>query len=159
MLSRVEAEAGHGFVVVSIETLPYVHGPFRCPHAGRFQQIEREHPELFSAEIGKRWYQELTHEQRVVCEYHQADWRSIADASVRVLDQAALGIGKGDLTATCAEQGLVGQDLVWLLSLFADPILWRPGAQCLENGQHRLCAARAAGAERVAVDTEGVPAS
>ncbi len=140
-----------GFEVIAVADLPLAHLPSSCAHYDRFADLEVAHSAEPEAALRRLWHQSLTAEDCAACEYHQADWLAIAAASVAVLESAAAS--KRDLVATCADQALPPEDLFWLMSLFEHPIMWRRGADGVENGQHRVCALRAAGAPSVAVDT------
>ena len=148
---------GESFAAVPITAFPFAHGPFRCPHYERFCELARACDGASDSVIGARWHLTLTANDIAACEFHDADWRSIAAASVAVLKAAGPRATFDDLIAACEQQGLPKAELLWLYWLFADPIHWRPGSPCVTNGQHRLCALRAAGAEHVAADTSGHP--
>lgn len=149
-LSAVES-----FVAVPVDAFPFAHGPFKCPHYERFCELERSNPDAPEGVVGEQWFQTLTAADFAACEFHEADWRTIAATSVAILTDAEADVSKRDLSGACADYGLPGRDRNWLFLMFAEPILWRPGSPCVENGQHRLCALRAAGAESVVADTEG----
>jgi hypothetical protein len=145
--------AAAGFEIVAVADLPLAHLPSSCAHFGRFMELEIAHSDEPESVVRALWHQSLTPEDYAACEYHQADWLAIADASIAVLESVA--DSKRDLVVACADQALPSDDLYWLMSLFADPIMWRRGGDGVENGQHRVCALRAAGAASVAVDTGG----
>jgi hypothetical protein len=115
------------FAVVPVAAFPFAHGLFRCDHR-RSGDLD-------------------------MCSYHRPDWRLIADASVTAAELAGAGADVDALLAACDGMDLLDDERQWLYSLFAYPIVWRPGAEEVTNGQHRLCALRAAGAERVVADT------
>jgi hypothetical protein len=138
-----------------VVALPFAHGPFRCPHNQRFLDLARMYDDLERTVVGAHWYLTLTPEDFAQCPFHQCDWRKVADTSVAIIDSLAPGATRDDLIAACSEQDLQGQELEGLLSLFTFPIDWTPGTPSVTNGQHRLCALRAAGAEECVVDTDG----
>ncbi|MGA9314513.1 MAG: hypothetical protein WBV77_07790 [Solirubrobacteraceae bacterium] len=146
---------GKSFSVVPVTAFPFAHNPFRCPHYERFCNLERACAEAPDGVVGKRWHLTLTGDDLAACEFHEADWCSIAEASVAALRNAGPRATKANLRAACSEQKLPRDDALWLYWLFADPIDWRPGEPNVTNGQHRLCALRAAGAQFVAADTRG----
>jgi hypothetical protein len=149
--------SGASFAAVPVTAFPFAEDPFRCPHHNRFCELERAFGDAPDGVAGAQWHLTLTAEDFAACEYHRVDWRAIADASVAVLNTAGPRATKDGLVAACGKQGLPADETLWLYWLFAEPIDWRPGSSCVNNGQHRLCALRAAGAERVAADTSGYP--
>jgi hypothetical protein len=148
---------GESFAIVPVTAFPFAHRPFRCTHYERFCELERACADAPAGVVGKRWHMTLTDEDFAACEFHEADWRLIAEASVVALRSAGPRATKADLHATCSEQALPRDEALWLYWLFADPIDWRPGEPSVTNGQHRLCALRAAGAQFVAADIGGCP--
>jgi hypothetical protein len=85
--------------------------------------------------------------------YHQADWRKVAALSVAVLARMQEGQRRGKaLKAIASRFQLSDLDQLELLCLFADPIHWGFGAAGLDNGQHRVCALKKAGAELCVVE-------
>lgn len=82
------------------------------------------------------------------CTYHQANWRRIADESVRIITEL------GQQPASAYERAARASDLPeddcrWLVSLFSWPI--KIGQATLSNGLHRSCALRLSGAAKAAV--------
>jgi hypothetical protein len=146
---------------VPVSALPFAHGPFRCPHKERFDEIAGfyEGADADDADdatvVGAHWFLTLAADDFERCEYHDRDWSQIAAASVAVLEAIGPQGSREDMRASCARQKLSADDGQALLSLFADPIIWTPGSSTLTNGQHRTCALRAAGAEFCVVDTGG----
>lgn len=141
------------FVAVPVAEFPFAHRPSRCPHHERFCEVARACGEVSEGVVGARWHLTLTAEDFAACEFHGADWLSIAAASVAVLKAAGPTATSDDLAEACEEQGLAKKELCWLYSLFEEPIHWYPGSPSVTDGQHRLCALRAAGAEFVAAET------
>ena len=93
-------------------------------------------------------YQGLTAADRTSCRYHNAEWRAIADESVRILEQ--LGHCDTERYIEAARRSSLGDiDRRCLVSLFGDPI--RVGGGAYSNGQHRGCALRFSGAGRAAI--------
>jgi hypothetical protein len=146
---------GEHLRVLPVTALPFPHGPFRCPHNQRFLHLARTYDDLERTVVGAHWYLTLSSEDFAQCPFHQCDWRKVADTSVAILDSLATNATHDDLVAACSEQALLKQELEGLLSLFTFPIDWTPGSPTVTNGQHRLCALRAAGAEQCVVDTDG----
>jgi hypothetical protein len=128
------------FVAVPVNAFPYAHAPFRCDAHLPSDPHRHQRPGV----IG-----DPTH-----CGYHRSvDWLKLADRSVAALEQAGSRASFDALVAACDWGELSGGESQWLYWLFADPITWRPGAERVTNGQHRLCGLRAAGARRVVADT------
>jgi hypothetical protein len=146
---------GEHLQALPVAALPFPHGPFRCPHNQRFLELARTYDDLERTVVGAHWYLTLSPEDFARCPFHQCDWRKVADRSVAILDSLAPDATHDDLVAACSEQDLQEQELEGLLSLFTFPIDWTPGSPSVTNGQHRLCALRAAGAEKCVVDTNG----
>jgi hypothetical protein len=124
--------------IVSVAVLPFAHAPFRCeaPFSG-------DDPRRTDGIIG----------DTRLCSYHQPNWRRIADASVAARKQTGPWPTSDALLSALSFDGLSTSDREWLYWLIADPIVWRPGADRVTNGQHRICALRAADVPRVIVDT------
>jgi hypothetical protein len=140
---------------VPVTALPFPHGAFRCPHHQRFLGLARLYDDLDRTVAGAHWYLTLTSDDFAQCPFHQCDWRKVADISVAILESLTPTATHDDLMVACAAQALPKQEVEGLLSLFTFPIDWTPDSPTVTNGQHRLCALRAAGAERCVVDTNG----
>ncbi|MHB1526757.1 MAG: hypothetical protein ACYCZN_10845 [Candidatus Dormibacteria bacterium] len=162
LLERVAALGGwvsdpiprHVFRAIPVGELPPPHAPFRCAHSNRYDQIlvrlgSQEGDDLVDRELraGMLFLQSLTEADLAVCSWHQADWRSIANQGVAVLEE--LGARDDKDYEEAARKRLRGQDRGLLESLFRDPILVGRGGYT--NGQHRGCALRFSGAERAVV--------
>jgi hypothetical protein len=144
------------FEPVSVTELPFPHNPFKCAHFDRFRGLDtkaRRDRFRLSALESKREVEQpfiasLTADDIAHCPYHQADWKRIADESIRIID----GLGRANTFAhwlAAAQSGLPDRDRRWLESLFADPI--RISKDTYTNGQQRGCALRFSGATRAAV--------
>jgi hypothetical protein len=144
------------FEAVNARGLPPFRGPFRCAHSARFKRMEEEaegpHKTRLTfrdeQRLGREFTDALTEDDRGSCHYHQADWKEIADESVRIITE----FGQQDVSTyerAAGESRLRGRDLEWLKSLFYDPIKVYDGEY--GNGQHRGCALRFSGADRAAV--------
>jgi hypothetical protein len=154
-----DTSAEQCFEVVRVDALPYAHQPYQCRHAGRFDAAaggpEHLHWTEHAVAQGRLFYESLTPADFKSCHYHRADWHKIALASIHVL---AIGPdGAGDFLAACRavikHRRLRRRDQGWLISLFTEPIDWHPGLVTVTNGQHRICALRAAGAAECVVRT------
>jgi len=145
------------FQPVEVRRLPLFHAPFKCAHAVRFERFLRGAQQLSmtsdEAELvaGAQFYTSLSSGDFEVCDFHDGNWSQIAEASIELL--ANLSTFDPDAIGTRADAAFPGKgtDAAWLASLFWDPIVWRDGQSTVTNGQHRLCAIRASGAQRVIV--------
>jgi hypothetical protein len=141
------------FEAVNVRDLPPFHNPSRCAHFNRFRCMEdRAKGPLWSHDdelrIGQQFIATLTSEDVTACPFHEANWRGIADESVKIIN----GLGPQDARTyqQAAERSdLWGADLRGLVSLFKDPIRVDGGSYV--DGQHRGCALRFSGAARAAV--------
>ena len=144
------------FTALPVGELPVPHGPYSCRHSDRFKEIQaRCSDNAMSREekeqtVGKEFLSTLSRTDLSRCRYHKADWKRIADESVRIIEQ----IGKADPEQYLQEvkrSKLRKRDKGWLDSLFRDPIF--VGGDSFTNGQHRGCALRFSGAQRAAIVT------
>ncbi len=147
--------------------LPFAHNPFKCAHAERFVAPAADASDDAAwMQAGAEFFEQLGPADFASCLYHQGDWRRIAAAAVEVVDASPPGgpydaalavVGR---TRTLFEprswlsQRLSRQEVLWLRFLFHDPIAYRPGAARVVNGQHRVCALRAAGASECPVASD-----
>jgi hypothetical protein len=144
------------FEAVKVTDLPAPHGPFRCQHRDRFDLIykrERAGAESWheaARRAGRLFLASLTAADLKACSYHDADWKAIADESVRIIESLGRR-DREDYDAEAERSTLAEEDRRWLVSLFAAPIVI--GADMYTNGQHRGCALRYSGADRAAVVT------
>ncbi|MHB8190671.1 MAG: hypothetical protein ACYDHP_09695 [Ferrimicrobium sp.] len=145
------------FEAMLVAKLPPPHGPSRCKYKDRFDQIannigaEADGSSHDDLEAGRRFLATLTPEDRASCQYHRANWKAIADESVRILEQ----LGRCDqenYKARAELSDLDDEDRRWLVSLFDDPI--RADEDEYSNGQHRGCALRFSGASRAAIHVD-----
>lgn len=146
------------FEALPVDQLPPPHNPSRCRHIDRFRQIadEQNTPEgrrwlEHDLEVGRAFLTTLTPDDLRHCPFHDADWRAIADASVRIIET----LGRCDTdeyAAAASDTPLRRNDREWLVSLFSDPIFI--GGGTYTNGQHRGCALRFSGAKRAAIATD-----
>lgn len=146
------------YQTIAVGDLPPPHLPFRCAFAGRFQEMKDQlgDRELTNAEIvalGNRFLASLTAEDREACSFHAADWRSIADESVRIYESSSSRTPEA-LAATAATSGLPPAERRWLASLFRTPVVVHEHSY--GDGQHRGCALRFGGASHAVVVTDFV---
>lgn len=141
------------FETIAVEELPPPHLPFKCALADRFETMKaqsgaEDDDEADAAALGQRFLASLTPEDRATCTFHAANWRSIADESVRILEGSP-SANEDELVARAGASSLPEQERRWLVSLFAQPVLVHE--QSFGDGQHRGCALRFSGASRAVV--------
>ncbi|OPC76705.1 hypothetical protein B4N89_45295 [Embleya scabrispora] len=89
------------------------------------------------------------------CDYHRGNWAVIARAAERAL---AAGGDSADMADRAEHNPEFDEhDRKYAVSLFYDPMTWSDGDEALVNGQHRLCALRAAGVVSCPVDGRHLP--
>jgi hypothetical protein len=140
------------FVPRAIAELPYPHNPSRCSHHWRFEGMVKEVSASSQRElvkVGKRFIESLGPSEFETCPYHERNWKDIANASVRIVQELGDQPPEDDLRNAIMSSGLQNEDQLELLFLFAHPIVAH--AEGFTNGQHRSCALRAAGASEVVV--------
>ncbi|WP_328843019.1 hypothetical protein [Streptomyces sp. NBC_00258] len=138
--------------------LPWPHGLFKCEYAERGKRIARTYPgghredQTAHAEL----FANLTEKEFAACPYHQGDWRAIAEAALAFaeVDEDEEPERASELHAM---EHLSPRDREWAQAMVGDHIWWDEGDTSLTNGQHRLCAMRAAGVTRVPVNGRHLP--
>jgi hypothetical protein len=105
---------------------------------------DRDLTETDAVALGNRFVASLTDADREACPFHAADWRSIADESVRILEGSSSRTREA-LAAAAAESGLPPAERRWLESLFRVPVVVHEHSY--GDGQHRGCALRFSGAQ------------
>jgi hypothetical protein len=141
------------FIILRASSIPPPMTADGCVHQKRFEQFVRSKGIDPSSTRKPVWVREeffsrLTDTDYQACSYHQADWRSIADESVRLVrryGECPSNKWVFDNAANRAE--LSEPDRRWLSSLFSDPLKW--DGDNWGNGQHRGCALRASGATEI----------
>ncbi len=141
------------YQAIPVGALPPPHAPWKCALAARFEAMKADLGDAHVsnedlAVIGEQFVASLTPDDRATCPYHQADWRLIADESVRILEHSA-STDREDLANLARSSPLPPADLRWLVSLFQDPVVAHDHSY--GNGQHRGCAIRFSGATHAAV--------
>jgi hypothetical protein len=84
-----------GFEALPVSQLPPPHSMHKCFYEPRFKEIQKEvqaeRPDMDwmdqDLEAGRRFVTGLRAEELPSCDYHQADWKAIADESVRILEE------------------------------------------------------------------------
>jgi hypothetical protein len=130
--------------VVRVADLPWPRSLRRCAHRGRLRRAIGASPlsrflsssrhQATSRSTSQAVLSGFGRDDFAACPFHRADWQRIADAAVAL----ARGEDPGTLPVREAR---------WLASLLEDPIAWDQGSTRLDNGQHRVCALRAAGVD------------
>lgn len=141
----------HRFLsVVDIADLPWAHKPFNCAHRREWGVMRAEMPSgpEFDAAVGARFFLSLTPSQLAACPYHHADWRAIADASVRLLELLPADADFATVHKLAARLCPQQPEQDWLVSLFTDSIHFHDPSESIGGGQHRACALRCSGAAR-----------
>jgi hypothetical protein len=160
---KLWVEGVYGLRLVPVSELPWPHS-ISCQYKRRFEEILESYPGKQSTATDGPWpsqaaaaqlFLELSKEEGfTTCPYHQADWTKIGEIAQRLM-------AIGDLWQAWKNLDVDGtlepKDRNWLRSLFRHPIRWNDGASHLINGQHRLCALRAAGVSACPVDGLHLP--
>jgi hypothetical protein len=134
------------YQALPVGDIPVPHNPSRCDHYARFQAMDTSVEE--EERVGRRFLETLTEADRKACWFHQADWKWIADESVRIITE--LGhVEPGQYIDAVDRIKRHRKDRSWLHSLFGDPIFIGGGG--FTNGQHRACALRFSGATHAAM--------
>ncbi len=136
--------------------LPFAHDPFRCAHAERFVALASDASgDVSQAQARAAFFAQLGPADFASCPRHEGDWGRIAAAAVDVTKASPPGGPYDDALAVVAKTRVLSRsERSWLHSLIEDPIAWRPGADEIANGQHRVCALRAAGVIECPVATD-----
>lgn len=140
------------FEAIPATSLPSPHNPSNCLYIERMREMEEETGDDLAqeegSEIGRRFIASLTPDEVRKCRYHDANWKKIADEGCRLID--TLGrVAEDDYVNAARASKLRKKDRGWLVSLFSDPVFIGGGGYT--NGQHRACALRFSGADRVPV--------
>ena len=130
--------------VVRVDDLPWPRSLRRCAHRERLRRaILASPPTRFLSSsrhqtacrgASARVLGGLGADDFAAGPFHQGDWRLVA--------RAAVALARGEDPGALPER-----EARWLASLVEDPIAWDEGSARLDNGQHRVCALRAAGVE------------
>ncbi|MFI7135796.1 hypothetical protein ACIBQ1_59835 [Nonomuraea sp. NPDC050153] len=150
----------NGVRLVPLSSLPWPHGLFKCAHAPTGARLARGYPrdkdsDGASQAAHAELFTQLSAQDFAACPYHQANWPLIGEIARR----AVVGPERewrSALIPADTDQ-LTRQDERWLNSFEIDPINWDDGHDAITNGQHRLCALRAAGVLTCPVDGRHVP--
>ncbi|MER5549728.1 hypothetical protein ABT072_46900 [Streptomyces sp. NPDC002589] len=145
-----------GIRPVAASQLPWPHGLFKCPYGERAKTLAATYPKGHNKTAHAELFTQLGDQDFASCPYHQADdWRAIAEA-VLAFSRADPDSEEQDRLYEAAH--LSDRDRAWFRSLIGGGhIWWDTGQQNLTNGQHRLCALRAAGVEVIPVYGRHLP--
>ncbi len=141
------------FEAIPVDKLPPPHLPFKCALAERFEAIKanvgpEDVDQADSVRLGEQFLATLTADDRASCDFHAADWRSIAEESVRILETSPSADQDG-LVTLARSCPLPSSDRRWLASLFGQPVVVHE--RSFGDGQHRGCALRFSGARQAVV--------
>lgn len=148
-----DGPTGHGFAVVDVAALPWPHWPFKCEHKARFLELEDHYPKnaRYAGVVGAHWSSTLTADDIAGCPRHGRDLAGAAAVTAEILESMPES-SLDELVAELGRRKLDHDTAELALDFFIRPISWAPGAPKVDDGQHRLCALRFAGAPRVVVD-------
>ncbi|MEU4229624.1 hypothetical protein AB0F17_35455 [Nonomuraea sp. NPDC026600] len=146
--------------LVPLSSLPWPHGLFKCAHAPAGERLARgyphdKHSDGASQAAHAELFTQLSAQDFAACPYHQANWPLIGEIARRAV--AGPERDWRDALTPADTASLTRQDEHWLDSFEIDPIAWDDGHDSITNGQHRLCALRAAGVLTCPVDGRHVP--
>lgn len=128
------------FESIRTAELPPPEDLFRCPHHREFVRRKTASPEL------RRSWGIVRLRDLVTCPYHVANWKAVADESMRIL-RSVPPENQDACFDKAAQAKLPDADLRALSSLFTDPIRIVNGEY--DAGQHRSCGLRFSGAAEV----------
>ncbi|MBB5891868.1 hypothetical protein ACFFS4_44405 [Kutzneria kofuensis] len=138
---RLALESRYGLRTVPLSALPWPHGQSNC----RMGRIADTYKAVVADEQTAHAAAFLSAEGRETmssCSYHQPDWPRLVRILTEILDTAN---GQDPQPQRHPDYVLLSaEDKQWLQTLLIDPIEWDDRDQMLTNGQHRLCALRAA---------------
>lgn len=150
-------ESQYGVRVVPLSALPWPHHQSKCPMVGIAASYEGVHDEQTSHAAA--FVSREGREAMITCPYHQPEWSRLAPIACDLVD-AAQAIARGDDRQLLRHPGyasLPREEKRWLRALLFDPIDWGDRDDGLTNGQHRLCALRAANVRECPVRGEYLP--
>ncbi|WP_233435906.1 hypothetical protein [Streptomyces anulatus] len=145
-----------GIRPVAASQLPWPHGLFKCPYGERAKALAATYPKGHSKTAHAELFARLGDQDFAACPYHQADnWEAIT-AAVFAFARAEPDSDEQDRLYRATH--LSERDRAWFRSLIGGGhIWWDTGQQNLTNGQHRLCALRAASIEVIPVYGRHLP--
>lgn len=159
LIPEEEAEPGMlaEMEIVAVADLPWAHLPSKCDNFPDFETIRALYDEGREGEVpaGAHFFLGLDPDRLAACHYHDHDWRAIAEAAVELFTQIVplVQVEAHDIRREASRLLPEGPDRDELTFLFFDPIIWSPEAPSVTNGQHRICALKAADAPECPVVT------
>lgn len=141
-----------GLQVVEVADLPWPWNPFKCQHQGRLTELSDDLPEHErQARIGAA-VKAMTADELAACHYHRCDWHFAAEAAIKCFEQR-MSPGDRQVKELVHSRGRGDAELGAIAAFFVHPLSWsRDGGQ-VYNGQHRICALKAAKVPRCLVET------
>ena len=144
-----EGEWRQEYRIMLVSDLPPPHNPSRCVHSARFDKMVKLCAGS-GCSPGEMFITSLTPDDFSKCPYHVGNWREVASVSVAIIEALGPDPENEQLQEAISDSALGKREKNWLYCLFHDPIVASP-VDGFTNGQHRACAVRASGAERVVV--------
>jgi hypothetical protein len=140
--TRLAMKSTYKLRPMPLSTLPWPHIQFKC-RMGHIVDEERIATPDIQAAHAAAFLSRRGRKVMASCPYHQPDWRRL----VRILQETAKATSNSDPHIEGhPEYALLSNDEKrWLCSLVTGPIVCEDQDDLLTDGQHRLCALRAAG--------------
>jgi len=142
---------------VSTALLPWPHHLFKCAYAGRARQLIRAYTVEGEQAAHAELFTQLHPDGFAACPYHQGDWPAISALVLAFHQAQADGDKARAARARAAMSALSPRDEKWATEWLKDHLWWDSDDEQLTNGQHRLCALRAAGVPVVPVYGRHLP--
>lgn len=145
---RMALESRRGFRPVPLSALPWPHWQDDCPLWDVIKPEIPAHPTHAAAHAAAylRVYGKQGRDPASVsCPYHQAPWPKLVNMLLSTIGEGT--DDRPEFTNHPDYAALTEAEKAWLVSLVTDPIYCDDYQEQLSNGQHRLCALRAAGLE------------
>ncbi|RLU82519.1 hypothetical protein CTZ27_29765 [Streptomyces griseocarneus] len=142
-------EGNSGVRPVAAAALPWPHYLFKCAFADRAKALNDTYPDTPDAAQAAHadLFAQLRPDEFASCPYHQADdWPAIARAVLAHAEAEQIG-DEERARELSAMEDLSERDRHWAHRMLTDRIRWDEDLSRLTNGQHRVCAMRAAGVE------------
>lgn len=152
---RMVLESKHGFRSVPLAAMPWPHSQSDCPLGELAEQYRDRVPDSHGAHAAA-FLSRPGRQIQTECPYHQADWPRL----VRMLEESRAAAADDEPPPVGSHPEfdlLCPPEQEWLKALATDPIKYSDGDDALTNGQHRLCALRAAGLTRCSVEGDYLP--
>jgi len=141
--------------VVAVAELPWAHNPSRCIHLDRFHAVGALYATRPPA--GAHFFLSLSEDDFAGCPSHRGDWVKIAAEAVDLFESLDSDSTSEEIHREVSRRFQEAPEQGALLSLFTQPIVWHRPHTGITNGQHRICALKAAGAPFCPVKMIGEP--